>query len=207
MVARDHILASINSRKFPNLAGEIKEFKANPQNNFSELVNTAIKKELDFRRPKIENYVVAGPDDDDGLTHQTELNTLKFPPIDDPEALRDREFQKRFFSELTPKEQGRAIKRCYISHEIIQQMMNTRGSHLDESLIVTEEEEERIKAQDLHHSEYHLSEIAEVMKKTSELDGMITVTEKYKDVCYRCEEIYKPYVQRRDYEREQSLRS
>jgi hypothetical protein len=80
-------------------------------------------------------------------------------------------------------------------------MMHAHG--LDESLIVTEEEERRIKAQDLHHRKYHSSEIEEAMKKTAELDAMITVTEKYKDVCYRCEEIYNPYVQRQRFEREQ----
>src|SRR5829696_3672807 len=98
MVAKDHILASINSRKFPTLAKEIDEFKTNPQNNLSELVNIAVKKELDARRPKIESYVFAA--DDDGQK-QKELETLKFPPIDDPEALRQSQFWKRFYTELT----------------------------------------------------------------------------------------------------------
>jgi hypothetical protein len=201
MVAKDHILASINSRKFPTLAKEIDEFKANPQNNLSELVNIAVKKELDARRPKIESYVF---DDDDGQK-QKELETLKFPPIDDPEALRQSEFWKRFYTELTPTEQGRAIRRCYISHDILKEIHFRRAHLLNDSLIITEEEEQRMKAQDKHHDQYHSQEIEDARKGLG-LDGTITVCEKYKDVCHRCLSLYEPSVRERDYKAQEAAR-
>jgi len=200
MVAKDHILASINSRKFPTLAKEIDEFKTNPQNNLSELVNIAVKKELDARRPKIESYVFAA--DDDGQK-QKELETLKFPPIDDPEALRQSQFWKRFYTELTPTEQGRAFKRCFISHDIIKEMLHRVSLH--DSLLMTEEEEQRMKAQDKHHDQYHSQEIEDARKGLG-LDGTITVCEKYKDVCYRCLRIYEPSVRERDYKASEAAR-
>jgi hypothetical protein len=119
MVAKHSIIASINSRKFPNLAYEIEEFKANPQNNFSEFVNTAIKKELDFRRPKIESYIF-----DDGK-QQTQLD-VDMPSIWDLDKWFDKECQEKL-KKLNEKELFKLQHTVYIVLDVIKDHIHRRG--------------------------------------------------------------------------------
>jgi hypothetical protein len=199
---------SIHRTKHPKAFDAIRYYKEKKA-VISDKYNEGLEKlyEEDRKGEKLESFPIF---DDD---HQSELHTFKFPPMDDPEAFRDPEFHKRFRNELTPKEQGRAIRRCYINFEIVKHMERAvleanEIPYTTKVRIETEEEEKRRKSMEEHHRKYHLDEINTFQRKSNPnwLELQINVCAKYKDICPDCEELYTILEREKQYKESQEAK-